>query len=163
MDDKGKITAKIIGNLLRESGYTISVAESCTGGLVCDLVTSIPGSSDYFLGGVIAYSNRLKKELLYISGETLGKYGAVSTEVAKGMACGVRKLMKTDVGISVTGIAGPTGGTPEKPVGMVVMGVDIKGKIATNTEYYKPPREHIKISAATALLKLLRDNLKGNK
>ncbi len=161
MSGEGRRLAKIIGTLLREKGYTISTAESCTGGLVGDLITSIPGSSDYFQGGIIAYSDRIKRGLLSIPEEILRKYGAVSTEVAKDMAIEVRELMKTDVGISTTGIAGPSGGTPQKPVGMVALAVDIKGKITTNIEYFEPPRERIKIRAATALLKLLKDNLKG--
>jgi len=159
MNNEGKRIAKAVGELLKRKGYTLSIAESCTGGRVGDLITSIPGSSDYLKGGVIAYSNEVKKELLHIPGATLKKYGAVSIEVAKGMASGVRKLMKTDVGISATGIAGPSGGTPPKPVGTVVLGVDIKGKITTNIEHYKPPRERIKRATAIGLLKILKDNL----
>lgn len=156
---EGERLAKDIGTLLREKGLTLSIAESCTGGLVSNLITSIPGSSAYFQGGIIAYSNRIKKELLRVPEETLKKFGAVSEEVAKGMANSIRELMKTDIGISTTGIAGPGGGSERKPVGMVIFGVDIKGKITTNTEYYKPPRERIKMQAATALLKILKDNL----
>lgn len=156
---EGERLAKDIGKLLREKGLTLSIAESCTGGLVSNLITSIPESSDFFQGGIIAYSNRIKKELLRVPGETLKKFGAVSEEVAKGMANNIRELMKTDIGISTTGIAGPGGGSEKKPVGMVIFGVDIKGKITTNIEYYKPPRERIKMQAATALLKILKDNL----
>ena len=160
IENEGERLAKAVGELLRENGYTISIAESCTGGFVSNLITSIQGSSDYFEGGIIAYSNRIKKELLRVPDEILKIHGAVSVEVAVGMAKGIRELMKTDVGISTTGIAGPSGGSEKKPVGMVVFGVDIKGKITTNIEYFEPPRGQIKMQAATFLLKILKDNLK---
>lgn len=151
--------SKELGNLLRKNRLTISVAESCTGGLVSHLITSIPGSSEYFRGSIIAYSNIIKNELLGIPEEIIKKYGAVSREVAKGMAKSVRELIKSDIGISTTGIAGPTGGSKKKPVGMVVFGVDIKGKITTNIKYFNPPRNRIKMEAATTILKILKINL----
>jgi PncC family amidohydrolase len=148
-----------LGNLLKKNGLTISVAESCTGGLVSHLITAIPGSSEYFQGSIIAYSNRIKSDLLGIQKGVLKKYGAVSREVAKGMAKGVRELMKSDVGISTTGIAGPTGGSKKKPVGMVVFGIDIKGKITTNIKYFVSPRNRIKMEATTTILKILKNSL----
>ncbi|MEA1913216.1 MAG: CinA family protein [candidate division WOR-3 bacterium] len=163
MSIEGKGVAKEIAELLREKNLTLSIAESCTGGLVGDLITSIPGSSNYFIGGIVAYSNRIKKELLSVSRETLRKYGTVSREVAAEMASGVRKLMETDVGISVTGIAGPTGGSDEKPVGMIVLGVDIQGKTTTNIEYFSGGRNQVKKKAGFSLLKNLKENLEAIK
>jgi PncC family amidohydrolase len=110
---------EIVGQLLTEQGLTIAVTESCTGGLIAHQLTNVPGSSAYFVGGVVAYSNEVKEQVLEVSGDTLSAYGAVSEECAREMARGARRLMGTDVAISSTGIAGPTGGTPEKPVGLV--------------------------------------------
>lgn len=117
-----QVLEEVVGNLLSEKGKTIAVAESCTGGLIGAKFTNISGSSKYFERGVVTYSNRAKMELLGVQLETIEKYGAVSEEVAILMAEGVRKLAKTDYGLSATGIAGPTGGTPEKPVGLVYIG-----------------------------------------
>jgi PncC family amidohydrolase len=111
--------AERVGGLLREAGLTIAVAESCTGGLLGSRMTAIPGSSDYFLGGVIAYSNEAKVSLLQVSSELLGRVGAVSEEVAVTMARQVRRLFRADIGIGITGIAGPTGYGAGKPVGLV--------------------------------------------
>jgi len=105
-----------------ENKKTISVAESCTGGLIGKRFTNVSGSPQWFAWGVISYSNRSKIELLGVSEEMLEKYGAVSEQVAILMAEGIRKISKTDFGLSATGIAGPTGGTPEKPVGLVFIG-----------------------------------------
>jgi nicotinamide-nucleotide amidase len=111
-----------VGKLLSDKGKTIAVAESCTGGLIGAKFTNISGSSKYFERGVVTYSNQAKIELLGVPQEIIDRYGAVSQEVAVLMAEGVRKLAKTDYGLSSTGIAGPTGGTPEKPVGLVYIG-----------------------------------------
>ncbi|KPL02732.1 MAG: hypothetical protein AMJ73_08345 [candidate division Zixibacteria bacterium SM1_73] len=117
-----QVLEEVVGDLLSERGKTIAVAESCTGGLIGAKFTNISGSSKYFERGVVTYSNQAKMELLKVPPETIEKYGAVSEEVALLMAEGVRKLAKTDYGLSATGIAGPTGGTPEKPVGLVHIG-----------------------------------------
>jgi PncC family amidohydrolase len=157
-----KDTSKLlddIGILLRGQGWTISTAESCTGGLISSLFTSIPGSSDYFLGGIIAYSNEIKRSLLSVSPQTLERFGAVSSETVKEMAAGVKKLFKSDVGISISGIAGPGGGTSEKPVGTVAMGVDIPRKIITNIEHLKGERNEIREQAGIEVLKKLRNLL----
>ncbi|UBM62390.1 competence/damage-inducible protein A [Candidatus Sulfidibacterium hydrothermale] len=114
---------EVTGNLLRSKGKTVSTAESCTGGYIAHLITSIAGSSDYFEGSVVSYSNRIKTEVLGVKPQTLEKYGAVSREVVLEMAEGVRRKLKTDYSIAVSGIAGPTGGTPEKPVGTVWIAV----------------------------------------
>ena len=148
-----------IGNLLREKGWTISVAESCTGGLIGSFLTSIPGSSDYFMGGVIAYSNEIKTSLLSVSPQTLKKFGTVSRETVREMAHGVRKLLKTDVGISISGIAGPTGGGENKPVGTVAIGVDIPQKIITNIVHLKGDRNNIRKLAGIRVLEMLKNLL----
>ena len=106
------------GELLRQHQATLATAESCTGGLIGHLITNVSGSSDYYLGGVIAYANRVKCETLGVRAETLARAGAVSRETAIQMAHGVRRLLDADYALSVTGIAGPTGGTPDKPVGL---------------------------------------------
>ncbi len=108
-------------DLAREQGFTIGAAESCTGGLVAARLTSVPGSSDAFSGGVVPYDNRLKVELLGVPEDTLNRHGAVSAETAEAMAQGARSALAADVGVSVTGVAGPGGGTPEKPVGLVYL------------------------------------------
>ena len=113
--------AEAIGDALLTRGWSLSVAESCTGGLVGHLLTDIPGSSRYFAGGVISYSNAVKAHLLDVSEETLIRYGAVSPQTAAEMAGGARRALQTEMAVSVTGIAGPGGGTPEKPVGLVYL------------------------------------------
>jgi PncC family amidohydrolase len=116
--------AMAVGDLLRARGWRLAVAESCTGGLVGHLITDVAGSSDYFAGGVIAYSNEAKQSLLGVRAETLAEHGAVSEATAREMAAGVRRLLQADVALSVTGIAGPGGGTPDKPVGLVYIALD---------------------------------------
>jgi nicotinamide-nucleotide amidase len=115
--------ASVVGKRLRERGETIAVAESCTGGGIGEMFTSIAGSSLYFLGGIIAYDNRLKTSLLGVDRNDLDRFGAVSATVAEQMALGVKKLIQTDWAISITGIAGPDGGTESKPVGLVYVGL----------------------------------------
>lgn len=112
-----------VGAMLTEKGLTLSTAESCTAGLVSKLITDVPGSSQYFKGGVTAYSNEIKLRILDVDSEILDKHGAVSRQTAEAMAQGIRRLMKSDIGISVTGIAGPGGGTDDKPAGLVYMAV----------------------------------------
>jgi PncC family amidohydrolase len=149
-----------IGNLLREKGWTVSVAESCTGGLIGSLLTSVPGSSEYFPGGIIAYSDKIKIEVLSVSALTLRNFGAVSKEVVGEMASGVRKLIKTDVGIAVSGIAGPSGGSEKKPIGTVALGVDIRGKVITNIVHLDGERNEIREMAGIKILKMLKKLLK---
>ena len=112
-----------VGGALLDHGYTISTAESCTGGLLSHTLTGISGSSAYFVGGVVAYSNQIKELALGVRTGTLIEHGAVSEQTAREMAEGIRNQFTTAVGLSTTGIAGPTGGTPEKPVGLVWMGI----------------------------------------
>jgi nicotinamide-nucleotide amidase len=120
---------KVIGDLLRERGWTLAIAESCTGGLVCDHITDVPGSSDYLEGGMVTYSNESKAKHLGIPSDYIKRYGAVSPQVARKMAQGVRKTFNTTFGLSTTGVAGPTGGTKRSPAGrkVWVKKLDLKG------------------------------------
>jgi PncC family amidohydrolase len=114
---------QLIGNALRERGWRLAIAESCTGGLIGHRITNNSGSSTYYLGSITAYAYRAKVRLLRVSWDTLEKHGAVSEEAVKEMALGVRHALASDIGLSVSGIAGPTGGTPEKPVGYSWIGL----------------------------------------
>jgi nicotinamide-nucleotide amidase len=114
---------KAIGDRLREKGWALSIAESCTGGLICDRITNISGSSDYFMGGMVTYSNASKAKHLGVPLDFIKKYGAVSSPVAKRMAQGVRKAFGTTFGLSTTGVAGPTGGTKRAPIGRVFIAI----------------------------------------
>lgn len=116
-------TAEELGSRLREYGWSCATAESCTGGLIGHLITSIAGSSDYYLGGVVAYSNAAKVNLLGVADDTLAAAGAVSAETAAEMAAGARRALDSDVAISTTGIAGPGGATSRKPVGLIYIAV----------------------------------------
>ena len=130
--------------LLKIGKKTISVAESCTGGLIAKNLTDISGSSDVFFGGIIAYSNEIKEKLLGVDKACIESFGAVSEEVVKEMARGIRKVCNTDIGISVSGIAGPGGGTESKPIGTVCFGFDFDGKIITMTERFSGNRESVR-------------------
>jgi PncC family amidohydrolase len=154
----GKLLNKIYLKLI-ENKYKIATAESCTGGLLGNILTNISGSSDYFDRGIISYSNESKIELLDVPKEILRKFGAVSEEVAKFMADGVRKKYGVDIGLSTTGIAGPTGGTEEKPVGLVFIGLSIKGRIMVKKFVFNGNRIQNKESTCNEALKLLCDNL----
>ncbi len=113
----------LLGAALRRRGWTISAAESCTGGLVLSRLTDVPGSSAYVVGGVVTYSNLLKRDLLGVSSFVLERFGAVSTQTAEAMARGALDLFESDLALSITGIAGPDGGTPEKPVGLTYIAI----------------------------------------
>ncbi|MBW9203265.1 CinA family protein [Bacteroidales bacterium SW292] len=146
-----------IGELLKAKKMTLSTAESCTGGSIAALITSVPGSSEYFKGGVVAYSNEVKMNMLYVSPETLQKYGAVSRETVIEMVQGVMESMKTDCAVATSGIAGPGGGTPEKPVGTIWMAVACGGLIVTEKEEGNAGRaENVKKTVHNALLLLSR-------
>ena len=119
---------------LKQNNLTISTAESCTGGMIASAITNVSGASGFFGAGVVTYSNEAKAKLIGVNKETLDKYGAVSEQTAKEMAEGVLMLGEADVAVAVTGIAGPTGGTVEKPVGLVYMGIAQRGK---NTKAYE--------------------------
>jgi PncC family amidohydrolase len=146
---------KQIGELLSERGWTLAVAESCTGGLLGHRITNVSGSSSYFRGGVISYSNEVKESILGVPEETLIEHGAVSEETAQAMAQGARRLLGTDVALSVTGIAGPTGGTTEKPVGLVYVGLAAEGADLWEKHIWQGDRAQNKEQSAEAALKLL--------
>lgn len=116
-----------LSQILRQKKQTVAVAESVTGGLISHLITKVPGCSNFFLGAVVAYSNSLKEKFLNVSHETLRTYGAVSEETAKEMAEGIRILTRSNYGLATTGIAGPTGGTNNKPIGLVYIAVSALG------------------------------------
>jgi nicotinamide-nucleotide amidase len=146
---------KIIGNLLREKGWTLSIAESCTGGLICDRITNISGSSDYFMGGMVTYSNESKAEHLGIPLNDIKRYGAVSPQVARRMAQGVRKAFHTNFGLSTTGVAGPTGGTKRSPLGRVFLGISNGKRTWVKRLDLKGSRRAIKEKAAEEGLEFL--------
>jgi len=151
-----------VGNLLHERGLKLVLAESCTGGLLGSRITDVTGSSDYFLGSVVAYAYETKAALLGVSWDTLNTKGAVSRETVLEMARGVRNVMKADISVAVSGIAGPGGGTAEKPVGTTWIGlVATDGELA-RVFHFSGDREENKVMAVDAALKLLLDYLRGN-
>ena len=129
--EQGMKTEEELGKLLASKKLTLSTAESCTGGGIAATITSVAGSSEYFMGGVVAYSNEVKIDLLHVSAETLEKHGAVSRETVMEMAAGAMKTLKTDCAIATSGIAGPGGGSAEKPVGTIWIAVAYKNEIVT--------------------------------
>jgi nicotinamide-nucleotide amidase len=145
-----------IHSLLIKSHKTVAVAESCTGGLLSELLTDIPGGSKYFLLGVVAYSNKAKETLLRIPRPLLTRRGAVSKEVAKKMAESIRKLAKADFGIGITGIAGPTGGSPDKPIGTVFIAIDTNNKKICKKFNFAGNRTSVRNKAALKALELLK-------
>ncbi len=146
-----------LGRLLRESGKTLAVAESCTGGLIAKLLTDVPGSSEYFLGGVVSYGNEAKRELLAVRRETLEEYGAVSGEVALEMARGALARFDSDLAVAVTGIAGPDGGTPDKPVGTVYFALARReGGETTKKREFNGDRAAVRQAASLQALELVR-------
>lgn len=150
----------VAGIIARQLNVHLAVAESCTGGLISHLLTNVPGSSDYFLGSVISYSNQVKTQLLKVKLETLAIYGAVSRETVIEMARGVRTLLSADIGISVSGIAGPGGGTLDKPIGTTWIGLSIDGLDQAWHFQFGGDRQEIKRQAAEMALSLLVDHLK---
>lgn len=145
-----------LGPLLEERGLTLALAESCTGGMIAKIVTDVPGSSGYFNGGVVAYSNAVKERVLGVPVYELESYGAVSSEVALAMATGVRKLLDSHVGLSVTGIAGPGGGSPDKPVGLVYIGLAVLNDSKYIKCLFEGDREKVReATAAKALEELI--------
>lgn len=166
MELSDRTLVKNIGAILQKKGQTLSVAESCTGGLVGLLLTSEPGSSEWFIGGIIAYADRIKTDLLGVPKEMIQKYGSVSNEVVAAMAGGIRSLTGTDYSLSVSGIAGPAGGTLEKPVGTVCMAVDSARSCTTAMKCFSDPlsnphtREVVRKASASYLLSMLYSKLR---
>jgi nicotinamide-nucleotide amidase len=152
-----------VGVLLRERRLKLVLAESCTGGLLSSRITDVPGSSEYFLGGVIAYAYETKVAVLGVSWDTLNSKGAVSRETVVEMARGVRAAMQADLSVAVSGIAGPGGGTPEKPVGTTWIGlVAAEGEMAQLFHFSSGDRQKNKVLAVEAALQLLLDYLRND-
>lgn len=148
-------------DLCRARGLTIGVGESCTGGMLGERLTAIPGSSDVFVGGVIAYANAIKSGLLGVPASMIREHGAVSEQVARAMARGARDRTGAEIGVGVTGIAGPDGGTPDKPVGTVWIAVDFAGEVNAVLLKLWGDRQEIRERAAQAALNLVRKSLRG--
>lgn len=151
----------VIGDLLRARGLKLATAESCTGGLIANRITDVPGSSDYFLGGVTAYAYEAKVAMLGVSWDTLKAHGAVSREAVLEMARGVRKALSADIAISVSGIAGPGGGLPNKPVGTTWFGLATLGGEWAHLRQFDGDRLQNKAFAAETALQILNDYLEG--
>jgi nicotinamide-nucleotide amidase len=159
---EGDVTVKLekmIGNLLRKKGLTLSIAESCTGGLICDRITNVSGSSDYFMGGMVTYSNESKAAYLGIPLNYIKRHGAVSSLVARRMAQGVRKAFHTTFGLSTTGVAGPTGGTKRSPIGRVFIGFADGKKVWAKKKDLKGSRREIKKKATEEALQFFYERL----
>jgi PncC family amidohydrolase len=148
-----------LGTILKSKNKKIAFAESCTGGLLSSLITEVPGSSEYFDRGFVTYSNESKMEILGVTKEVIERYGAVSYECAKAMVEGLRRISKCDVCVAITGIAGPTGGTPDKPVGLVFMSFSIDGNVYIEKHIFKGTRREIRLSTVEFVFNFLIKNL----
>jgi nicotinamide-nucleotide amidase len=148
--------AEVVGRLLKLNGKTLAVAESCTGGYISHLITAVAGSSAYYKGSVTAYSNEIKMKLLGVEKSSLEEFGAVSETVAKEMATGVRKALQADFAVATTGIAGPDGGPPEKPVGTVWIAVAGENQVVASKFVFGDNRERNIIRSAQTALQMLR-------
>ncbi|MBI5880093.1 MAG: nicotinamide-nucleotide amidohydrolase family protein [Chloroflexi bacterium] len=151
----------VVGRLLSARGLTIATAESCTGGLVAHRLTNVAGSSNYLLGGAVTYSNGVKQNLLGVPAETLVTHGAVSEQTALAMAQGARRLFGVDIAVSTTGVAGPGGGTPQKPVGLVFIGLAAEGYATVEQHVWPHDRSGNKEASAEAALALVRRYLES--
>lgn len=156
---KERLLEEEVGDLLRKHGLRIGVAESATGGLISHRITDIPGSSEYFEGSVISYSNKAKTSLLNVKESTLRNFGAVSSETSKEMAKGIRSLMNVEVGVASTGIAGPGGGTSDKPVGLIYVGLAIKDILVSRKHVFHGNRDENKKSFSDSALSTLKEYL----
>ena len=146
----------VVGKLLEEKGLTLAVAESCTGGLLSKRLTDIPGCSSYYLGGVCSYSNQVKINVLGVDGTLIARNGAVDPLVAEQMARGVARVIGSDIGVGITGIAGPGGGTPEKPVGLVYISVCYGDRAVVHTMRSSLGRDRVRVQAASTALDMVR-------
>jgi nicotinamide-nucleotide amidase len=160
---ENKNMEQVVAELLLGNNITLSVAESCTGGLISKKLTDIAGISNVFIGGITAYSNKMKMDFLGVSGETLARFGAVSSEVAREMARGIRTRTGSDIGLSVTGIAGPGGGTAEKPVGLVYIGISDKDAEFSNELRLWGDRDRIRNLASLHAMNLVRKHILGRR
>jgi len=148
-----------LGEELKKRGWTISVAESCTAGGLASRITDVPGSSSYFLGGIVAYHNRIKEELLAVPHSVIARSGAVSKETAIAMAAGCKKSFGSDVSVGITGIAGPGGGTPDKPVGLVYIALAYPAGTECERFRFRGARKAVRRSAVDAALSMLNSLL----
>ncbi len=148
-----------VGALLRQKGLTLGIVESASGGLISHRITNVPGSSDYYKGSVTAYSNEVKIKVVGVKEDTINQYGAVSSQVAEEMAQGGRKILGADICLADTGIAGPSGATPGKPVGLFYIGLSHKGGTFSRKHNFQGDREQNKQSAAEAALGWLKEYL----
>ncbi len=155
MDD-GDLTALVqaLGAVCERRGFTVATAESCTGGGVASAITDLPGVSSFFLGGIVSYANEVKHELLAVSEDVLAQHGAVSEETARAMAAGVRARIGADVGISTTGIAGPGGETPTKPVGLVYIAAATPDRTLVRRDVWPGDRNAVRAASVKAALEL---------
>jgi nicotinamide-nucleotide amidase len=158
---EGLSMEEVVGALLKQRRLKLSVAESCTGGLVGARITTIAGSSEYFERGAVVYSNVSKSEMLGVPGELIERCGAVSSEVAAAMAQGIRQTAKTDLGLAVTGIAGPGGGTEQKPVGLVYTALASAQGVRTDEHRFLGSREQVRMKASQMALDMVRRHLIG--
>jgi nicotinamide-nucleotide amidase len=152
----------VVGEMLRVRKRNLSVAESCTGGLIGNLITNVSGSSEYFQGGMIVYSNQAKVDLLNVSPRTIEKYGAVSGQTVREMAKSVKKKINTDIGLAVSGIAGPDGGSKDKPVGTVHIGLASDKETFSGKYRFRGTREQVKLNTAMMALDWIRRYLNGD-
>jgi PncC family amidohydrolase len=150
-----------VGSFLVQQGLTLVTAESCTGGLIAHRITNVPGSSAYYLGGFVTYANEVKESLLGVRQETLLAHGAVSEETAREMAEGARLELGADLGLSVTGICGPTGGTPTKPVGLTYIALATADSVRCERHVWQGDRLANKEQSAEAALRLVQEYLKA--
>ena len=162
MESAYEMLSDELGRELRARGLTISCAESCTGGLLTSTLTDIPGSSAYVMGSVVSYSNEVKSRVLGVSDETLSLYGAVSEETAREMAEGVRRLIQTDIGVGITGIAGPDGGSAEKPVGLIYISVANQSHTIVEKNNFSGTRLENKDAAVEKALQMIYDVMRSS-
>lgn len=146
-----------VGKILTEKKLTIACAESCTGGLLTSRLTDIAGSSNYVKGSIVCYSNEVKNKILNVDADTLKNFGAVSEQTARQMSANVRKIINTDIGVGVTGIAGPGGGTADKPVGTVYISVSNADKTFVKLFNFKGTRTEIKNQSCDAALTMIKE------
>jgi nicotinamide-nucleotide amidase len=159
--EDGRELPEVVAALLRERGLSLALAESCTGGLLAARLSQVPGASRFLERGYVTYSNEAKRELLGVEAETLSREGAVSEAVARAMAEGARRAARADVGVGVTGIAGPEGGTPAKPVGLVFIAIDGAAGSRVRRAHFPGDRERVRFQATQAALEMLRRGLLG--
>jgi len=155
-----KLEFRVRGALINKH-LTIALAESCTGGLLASMLTDLPGASEYFLASYVTYSNGTKVAALGVPWSSIHNHGAVSEEVARGMATGARKAAGADIGVGITGIAGPGGGSEEKPVGLVYIALDMMGEVSVVREVFPGDRMQVKIAASVRALEILDRALSG--